>query len=97
MENTVFEETQKLLGNSQDIEINKIDTIQNGYGNFYLQPNGILYLTKDNKGVVCSTKDFINENINYATQSGPMLVVKGKIHSMFNKGSKNTSCGHRRR
>ena len=35
------------------IEINKIDTIQNGYGNFYLQPNGILYLTKDNKGVLC--------------------------------------------
>ena len=67
----------------------KIDTLQNGYGNFYMQPNGIFYITNDNKGVVCKTKEFKNENIKYATQSGPLLLIKGKIHPKFRKGSKN--------
>ena len=67
----------------------KIDTLQNGYGNFYMQPNGIFYITNENKGFVCKTSDFRNENIKYATQSGPLLMVNGKIHHKFRKGSKN--------
>lgn len=67
----------------------EIDTIQKGYGNFYLQPNGIFYITRDKKGVVCKTQDFKNENVLYATQSGPMLVIDNKIHSKFNKNSKH--------
>lgn len=69
------------------------DTTQKGYGNFYMQPNGIFYLTKENKAIVCTTKDFIKKNgkqtIKYATQSGPMLLIDGKIHSKFGKGSSN--------
>ncbi|WP_375558799.1 phosphodiester glycosidase family protein [Bernardetia sp. OM2101] len=71
----------------------EIDTVQKGYGNFYMQPNGVFYLTKGNKAVVCTTKDFLKkgttQNIKYATQSGPMLLIEGKIHSKFGKGSSN--------
>ncbi|WP_230934812.1 phosphodiester glycosidase family protein [Psychroserpens luteolus] len=68
----------------------QIDTTKEAYGNFYLQPNGIFYITKNKQGVVCKTTDFkINPSISYATQSGPMLVIDGHIHSKFVKGSKN--------
>lgn len=63
---------------------------RNGYGNFYLQPNGVFYITTSGKGFVCTTKSFKpGKNIVYATQSGPMLVVEGKIHPEFKKGSSN--------
>ena len=69
------------------------DTVQKGYGNFYMQPNGIFYLTKENNAVVSTTKEFLKkentQNIKYATQSGPMLLIEGKIHSKFRKGSSN--------
>ncbi len=67
----------------------KTNSTVNGYGNFYLQPNGIFYITNDNKGFVCKTTDFKNTNIKYATQSGPLLLIDGKIHSKFRNGSKN--------
>lgn len=66
-----------------------LDTIQKGYRNFYLQPNGIFYITYDKTGHVCKTTDFCNTNVKYATQSGPMLIVNGAIHSAFRKGSSN--------
>ncbi len=70
--------------------LSKLNTIKDGYGNFYMQPNGVFYLDGVNEPKVCRTKDFkYNENIKFATQSGPMLVVDGKIHSKFTMGSKN--------
>lgn len=67
-----------------------LDTIKKGYGNFYLQPNGIFYITKDKKGVVCQTSEFTHsQNINYATQSGPMLVINNRIHPVFVEDSKH--------
>ena len=71
------------------ITLSEIDTITKGYGNFYLQPNGIFYITNNKKGVVCETKDFKNKNIKFATQSEPMLLINGKIHKRLMKGSKN--------
>jgi uncharacterized protein YigE (DUF2233 family) len=66
-----------------------IDT-SNGYGNFYLKPNGIFYITDNDIPFVCKTADFIdNGKIKYATQSGPMLVIDGQIHSAFKEGSNN--------
>ena len=63
-----------------------------GSGNFYLQPNGIFYLTKDRRAGVCKTEDYAGlEGVEYATQSGPMLVVDGDINSIFTKGSNNTN------
>lgn len=61
-----------------------------GYGNFYLKPNGVFYITTDNIPVVCKTTDFKdNGEIKYATQSGPMLIIDGAIHSAFKEGSSN--------
>lgn len=67
-----------------------MDSSKEGYGNFYLQPNGIFYLTKECKPIVCRTDDFKNDNdVAYATQSGPMLLIDGEIHPKFTKSSSN--------
>lgn len=61
-----------------------------GSGNFYLKPNGVFYITSENIPVVCKTADFRdNKEIKFATQSGPMLVIDGKIHSVFKQVSTN--------
>lgn len=67
----------------------QIDT-SNANGNFYLKPNGVFYLTTSKEAFVVKTEDFkSSKGIEFATQSGPMLVVDGKIHSAFNKNSTN--------
>ncbi len=72
-------------------EISPLDT-GNSRGNFYLKPNGVFYLTKDKKAFICTTADFKpNPNIQYATQSGPMLLINGQIHQAFKKGSENVN------
>jgi uncharacterized protein YigE (DUF2233 family) len=61
-----------------------------GNGNFYLNPNGVFYITTDNIPVICKTVSFKKNNkIRYATQSGPMLVIDGQIHPAFKEGSSN--------
>jgi len=70
--------------------VKTIDQTEHAYGNFYMQPNGIFYITKDKKAHVVSTKKFhFSNTINYATQSGPMLLIDGKIHHKFMPLSKN--------
>lgn len=61
-----------------------------GNGNFYMEPNGIFYV--DVKGTVAISKreKFVNAgNIQYATQSGPMLLTDGTINPLFKEGSMN--------
>jgi uncharacterized protein YigE (DUF2233 family) len=71
------------------IELSPLDTLY-GNGNFYLKPNGVFYITKTNIAIICQTKEFIdNGQIKFATQSGPMLLIDGAVHSAFKKGSKN--------
>lgn len=61
-----------------------------GNGNFYLKPNGVFYITTDNNPFVCKTTNFKdNGKIKYATQSGPMLIIDGQVHSAFKDGSTN--------
>jgi len=61
---------------------------QQGYGNFYIQPNGFFYLTKSGEGHILATSEFKpNSEIEYATQSGPMLLVDGEINPKLTKGS----------
>ncbi|MCK8480265.1 phosphodiester glycosidase family protein [Psychroserpens algicola] len=67
-----------------------VNTIKSGYGNFYLQPNGVFYITNENKAIVCETSQYTySPKITYATQSGPMLVIDGKIHAVFKKNSEH--------
>lgn len=59
-----------------------------GNGNFYLKPNGVFYTTKENKAFICNTEDFSSKNnIQYATQSRPLLLIDNKIHKAFKQGS----------
>ncbi|MDQ3278938.1 MAG: phosphodiester glycosidase family protein [Bacteroidota bacterium] len=79
---------QGLLIQDGNVQV-PLDTVS-GSGNFYLKPNGVFYTTRKGKGFVCTTADFrFQKNIQYATQSGPMLLINGVIHSAFTKGSKN--------
>jgi uncharacterized protein YigE (DUF2233 family) len=54
---------------------------RNGPGNFHLKPNGILYVSGQEAGLV-TTERFLSQKprADFATQSGPMLVINGKIH-----------------
>jgi uncharacterized protein YigE (DUF2233 family) len=59
-------------------------------GNFFLLPNGIYGISNDNEPFVKKTSSFDdNSNVKFATQSGPMLVINGKIHPKFKKDSEN--------
>ena len=75
------------IQNQQTLAI--LDTAD-GNGNFYLKPNGVFYITTNNIPIVCKTTDFKDTGkIKYATQSGPMLVIDGQVHSAFKDGSTN--------
>ena len=68
----------------------RLNKTQDAYGNFYLQPNGIFYLNKIRKAHVVRTDEFEqNEEVVYATQSGPMLLIDGQVHPKLTQGSKN--------
>lgn len=56
--------------------------------NFYKKPNGIFFIG-DGKAGVLETERFLAERptAQFATQSGPMLVVDGAIHPAFIVGS----------
>ena len=69
--------------------INDTDTTK-GNGNFYLQPNGVFYINKDESAYIKTTANFkMNTNIKYATQSGPMHIIENEINTIFNKNSTN--------
>lgn len=66
-----------------------IDTAA-GTGNFYLQPNGVFYLNNKKQAFISRSEDLKEDaHIEYATQSGPMLVINGSIHPAFKQHSKN--------
>lgn len=67
-------------------ELRKIDTLTEAYGNFYMQPNGVFFIDKENKGHILPHSDFNlaqNYAIQYATQSGPMLLINSEINTKF--------------
>jgi prepilin-type processing-associated H-X9-DG protein len=60
----------------------------NGPGNFHLKPNGIFYVSGQEVGVL-TTERFLSQRprVEFATQSGPMLVIDGRIHPKILPGS----------
>jgi uncharacterized protein YigE (DUF2233 family) len=68
-------------------ELKRLSTA-NGPGNFSMKPNGVFYVTGRNAGVL-ETKAFARRMLKptFATQSGPMLVIDGKLHPRFLKDS----------
>jgi uncharacterized protein YigE (DUF2233 family) len=59
-------------------------------GNFGLLPNGVFYKSGKTASVM-ESKAFKTLDINpdYATQSGPMLVIDGKLHPKFKETSES--------
>lgn len=70
---------------------------QNGSGNFYLQPNGVFFVDARHQVFIRTTADFAAGGAapNWATQSGPMLVVAGALTAAFDHDgtSRNTRNG----
>ncbi|MCT8089178.1 phosphodiester glycosidase family protein [Acinetobacter sp. C_4_1] len=66
----------------------KLNTVKQGYGNFHIQPNGVL-AWNSRQSLITKTEDYqkLNFNAEYATQSGPMLVIDGQINPNFLKDS----------
>ena len=55
-----------------------------GGGNFHLMPNGVFQVRRDGRAeVVTSARWQPAPDIRLATQSGPMLVIDGKLHPAF--------------
>jgi uncharacterized protein YigE (DUF2233 family) len=55
-----------------------------GPGNFHMRPNGVFYVTGEVAGVL-ETRSFMKQRpqVDFATQSGPMLVIDGEVHARF--------------
>jgi uncharacterized protein YigE (DUF2233 family) len=57
---------------------------RNGGGNFHLKPNGVFFIDNGKPGVM-ETEAFAKAGLkpDFASQSGPMLVLDGKLHPKF--------------
>jgi len=57
-----------------------------GGGNFHLMPNGVFLIRRDGSAAVVKTDAFApSKDIVFASQSGPMLVIDGKLHPAFDR------------
>jgi len=66
-----------VVGGQQVHAINR----REGGGNFHLLPNGVFLVRSDGRAEVVETQAFEPaEDIQSATQSGPMLVIDGRLH-----------------
>ena len=55
-----------------------------GGGNFHLMPNGVFQVYRDGRAeIVTSDRWRPSPDIRVATQSGPMLVIDGRLHPAF--------------
>ena len=83
----MFDEALKPIGLyvEKGTEAKKLNR-RDGYGNFHVKPNGVFYIKGDQVGVA-ATEAYVklNEKPDFATQSGPMLVIDGKIHPRFSQ------------
>src|SRR5262249_38936101 len=63
---------------------------RSGFGNFHMKPNGVFYLAGNAAGIL-ETGAYLKERpaADLATQSGPMLVINGRLHPRFD--AKSTS------
>jgi len=61
--------------------------LQSAAGNFFLKPNGVFALTASGPRIVESSLYPNLQNVELATQSGPLLVIDGALHPAFRKES----------
>jgi len=57
-----------------------------GGGNFHLMPNGVFQVRKNGRAEIVPTQTWTpSPDIRIASQSGPMLVIDGKLHPAFER------------
>jgi uncharacterized protein YigE (DUF2233 family) len=68
--------------------VNRATTRVRPTPNFYKQPNGVFFIAKGKAGIL-TTDRYVKDKpkVDFATQSGPMLVIDGKLHPAFRAGS----------
>lgn len=75
-----------------------LDEAQPGgrFGNFYMEPNGVFMVAYDKTARILTTQEFIKQfqgkpldSIRLAVQSGPTMLLHGKINKEFTKDSAN--------
>lgn len=80
--------------------LRKLNTRQSGYGNFYMQPNGV-FLIDENGAAILPTAQYPahakSRTVRFATQSGPMLVINKQMNPALPKASgskliRNAAC-----
>ena len=59
-----------------------------GPGNFHMRPNGVFYVVGETAGVL-ETRSFLTKRqaVDFANQSGPMLVINGRLHPLFGRSA----------
>jgi uncharacterized protein YigE (DUF2233 family) len=78
----MYDETHRPVGlYVEDGRMLKRANIRSGTGNFHMKPNGVFWVQGARAGVT-ETQRFLKERLRpaYATQSGPMLVLGGRIN-----------------
>jgi uncharacterized protein YigE (DUF2233 family) len=61
-----------------------------GEGNFFLKPNGVFLVSSEGEAAIVTSERYArSQGVRAATQSGPLLVIDGKINAAFKKGSFN--------
>jgi len=65
-------------------ELSGLNT-DDGFGNFFLKPNGVFFIGMDGKAGLMESETYAEAGMmaRFATQSGPMLVINGEIHPRF--------------
>lgn len=57
--------------------------LRDGPGNFHLKPNGVFGIDPAGRARVMDSAQAQRADFTYATQSGPMLVIDGRLHPAF--------------
>jgi uncharacterized protein YigE (DUF2233 family) len=66
--------------------LRRLVTRSNGYGNFYMQPNGVFLIDETGAAILSTVRYQQQEkkhSARFATQSGPLLVIEKEINPSF--------------
>ena len=92
----IYDKTLRPLGLyiEDGLTLRKLNTRQNAYGNFYMQPNGV-FIVEERQARITDTNSISSDQQRwlasalYATQSGPIMLQNGVINSLFDSNSNN--------